>query len=95
LALYRSAQETLTNIQKHAQASECWLSLHIETNMIKLRVTDNGIGLPDDGETNGFGLLGLRERAALVGGKVVMTPREGGGTQILIQLPWEGDHTGG
>ncbi len=84
LALYRSVQETLTNIQKHAQASECWLSLHIETNMIKLRVTDNGIGLPDDGETNGFGLLGLRERAALVGGKVVMTPREGGGTQILI-----------
>jgi signal transduction histidine kinase len=86
LALYRTAQEALTNIQKHAQAQQVWLQLANQDNFITLRVSDNGVGLPEQTES-GFGLKGMRERAAQLGGKLVMEPRQGGGAQISIWLP--------
>ena len=95
LALYRSAQEALTNIQKHAQASEAWLTLTLRDKLIELAIVDDGIGLSTNPDNGGFGLLGLRERAARVGGELVLTPREGGGAQVLVQLPWDGETAGG
>ncbi len=86
LALYRTAQESLTNVQKHAQAEQVWLQLERQAQFITLRVSDNGIGLPDQPDS-GFGLRGMRERASQLGGKLVMEPRNGGGAQISLWLP--------
>jgi signal transduction histidine kinase len=90
LALYRSAQEALTNIQKHARATEAWLSLALKDDMVELAIMDDGIGLLGTPTDGGFGLVGLRERAARVGGELLLTSREGGGTRITINLPREG-----
>jgi signal transduction histidine kinase len=88
LALYRGAQEGLTNIQKHAQASQAWLSLEQQNGQLSLVVSDDGMGL-EDGATgqDGFGLRGLQERAAQLGGQVYLEPRTGGGTQLSMMVP--------
>ncbi len=88
LALYRTAQEALTNIQKHAQAQEAWLSMHREDGAIDLQIEDNGVGRADPSE--GFGLRGLRERASQLGGELRLSPRPQGGTSLLMRLPLEG-----
>jgi signal transduction histidine kinase len=86
-ALYRAAQEALTNIQRHARASEAWLQLTVQNGAIKLLVSDNGVGLRSEPDKTGFGLLGLQERAALQGGEFHVDARAGGGTQITFQIP--------
>jgi signal transduction histidine kinase len=87
LALYRAAQEALTNAQRHARARDVWLQLTQHDAMIALMVGDNGIGLQIDGGSSGFGLRGLRERAAQLGGEFFLEPRPGGGTQLHFRLP--------
>ena len=90
LALYRTAQEGLTNIQRHAAAHQVWLRLECAPDRIALQVIDDGCGLPagaglPDGA--GFGLRGLRERAAQLDGAITLADRPGGGTILAIQLP--------
>ena len=63
LALYRAAQEALTNIQKHAGAGQVWLVLASSAEAITLLVSDDGKGVTEYTEETGFGLRGLRERA--------------------------------
>lgn len=93
-ALYRAAQEGLTNVQRHAQAKEVWLDLHRQNGMITLTVADDGIGVADEQDVDaGFGLHGLRERAMQLGGDLSLEPRPGGGTQLVFQIPVE--HTDG
>jgi signal transduction histidine kinase len=87
LALYRAAQEALTNVQHHAQARDVWLQLTQHDGMIALLVGDNGIGLQMGDGWSGFGLRGLRERAAQLGGEFFLEPRPGGGTQLHFRLP--------
>ena len=98
LALYRSAQAGLTNVQRHAQATEARLRLSCTADEICLELSDNGAGLPErdhnDGELNeptrsyaGFGLLGLQERAAALGGTVRLENAPGGGAVLTVCLP--------
>jgi signal transduction histidine kinase len=87
LALYRAAQEGLTNIQRHARASQAWLQLYAKDQQIVLLVSDNGLGLDPHVSSTSFGLAGLRERASLLGGKLMIDPRPGGGTQLTFYLP--------
>lgn len=87
LALFRSAQEALTNVQKHAHASDAWLQVTRQDGRITLTVTDNGVGIPGPVGESGFGLRGLRERAIRLQGELVVEPRAGGGTQVSISLP--------
>ncbi len=87
LALYRSAQEALTNVQRHAKAHNVWLQLTFQGNAVNLLVSDDGIGLPEGAEQAGFGLRGMRERMGLVGGKLLLEPRHGGGTQLRVEVP--------
>jgi signal transduction histidine kinase len=69
LALYRAAQEGLTNVRKHSQATRASLTLdYSHARMVRLEVRDNGVGHSQ--ATEGFGLLGVRERAHLLAGKV-------------------------
>lgn len=85
--LYRAAQEALTNIQRHARASEAWLQLSTQNGMVEILISDNGLGYSEAQAAPGFGLLGLKERAALQGGVFHIDARAGGGTQITFSIP--------
>ena len=87
LALYRAAQEALTNVQRHAKASEASLTMDLSADALTLRVRDNGIGLTDEADRQGLGLRGMRERIIQLGGSVELRSASGDGTTVLIQLP--------
>jgi signal transduction histidine kinase len=87
LALFRAAQEALTNIQRHARASQAWLVLTVSEDAITLLVSDDGQGMSVRGESPGYGLRGLRERMAQLDGELHVEPRPGGGTQLSARLP--------
>jgi signal transduction histidine kinase len=87
LALYRAAQEALTNIQRHAGASQVWLVLTVSDDAITLLVSDDGQGMSIRAESAGFGLRGLRERVTQTEGELHVEPRPGGGTQLSVRLP--------
>jgi two-component system sensor histidine kinase UhpB len=89
LAIYRIAQEALTNVMRHSQATEVDLSLVRENGDLVLRVQDNGRGLPAQ-VTEGGGLVGMRERAMLIGGKLTLDSRRGGGAEVTLRLPANG-----
>lgn len=85
-ALYRAAQESLTNVQKHAAAKNVWLAVSAENGSVTLTASDDGRGLPAE-LNGGFGLRGLRERAAQLGGDLKLEARPGGGAQLRLTLP--------
>lgn len=88
LALYRAAQEALTNIQRHAMARNAWLQLNADDQKITLMMEDDGKGMDEHGENRaGSGLLGLRERAAQLGGEIQLAERPGGGLQLIFTVP--------
>ncbi len=91
MALFRAVQEGLTNVQRHAQASTVRIVLGRNDESLELRVTDNGMGPPDvtdgPGEDGGFGLLGLRERVALLGGTIALARSSLGGAELSVLVP--------
>lgn len=87
LAIYRTAQEALTNAQKHAEAQQIWLQVARQDNILTLRVSDNGRGVKEREEGVGFGLKGIQERAAQLGGELRLEERKGGGAQVCLSLP--------
>jgi signal transduction histidine kinase len=87
LALYRAAQETLTNVQRHAKAQQIWVELKTQENCVALVVSDDGVGFPAETREATFGLHGLRERAAHMDGELRLETREGGGAQVKFILP--------
>jgi two-component system, NarL family, sensor histidine kinase UhpB len=88
LVIYRVAQESLTNVARHAQATEVLLSLERGTDSMVLRVIDDGLGFdPRHGE--GGGLRGIRERALIVGGAAAINPGPGGGVEVRLEVPAE------
>jgi len=86
VTLYRAAQEALTNVQRHAEARQVWLTLNLGEGAVTLEVRDDGRGLPPDAEQRGFGLRGLRERANQLGGELRLESGPGGGTQLSLRL---------
>jgi signal transduction histidine kinase len=90
-SLFRSAQEGLTNVRKHAGATSARVTLtYGDDGTVRLAVRDDGRGLPVPrrGEDPGaFGLLGLRERAARAGGQLSVASVPGGGTELLVEVP--------
>ncbi len=92
-ALYRGAQEGLTNIQKHANARDAWVELARHNGDVRLLVRDNGVGLAGDISTaTGFGLHGLRERAAQLGGQASVQPAPAGGVDLTLILPLDAEN---
>ena len=90
VAIYRAAQEALTNVRKHAQADKVLLRLRYEDEALELLVLDNGRGstIRDAVEQGGgFGLVGLRERIELLGGHVEYGPSEQGGYRVILHVP--------
>jgi two-component system sensor histidine kinase UhpB len=86
LALYRVAQESLTNVARHADASEVVLSLERSDGHVTLRVQDDGRGVDGDA-VEGGGLRGIREHALIVGGTLTIGSGPGGGLEIALEAP--------
>jgi signal transduction histidine kinase len=87
-ALYRAAQEGLTNVRKHANASAVEIKLTYEPEWVTLTIADNGTGQRGE-ESEGFGLLGLRERVTLLGGSLEAGNRPEGGFRLHAIVPRE------
>jgi PAS domain S-box-containing protein len=88
-AAYRIAQEALTNVARHANATRSNVALRRNHDALVLTVSDDGCGfvLPALDETQLLGLVGMRERAALVGGKLQVESQPGRGTRVVFTVP--------
>jgi signal transduction histidine kinase len=86
-AIYRIAQEALTNAAKHGQATRAVVELAEEDGSLQLTIRDNGRGFDPTAETDGFGLLGMRERVELLDGALHVESAPGKGTLISVSLP--------
>lgn len=87
-ALYRIAQEALTNVARHASAGRVGVSLHADDSVVALQVEDDGCGVPAGSPGPlALGILGMKERASLFGGDVTVARGERGGTVVRAALP--------
>jgi signal transduction histidine kinase len=83
----------MSNIGKHAQAQQVAISLQVESKQVRLEISDNGIGfglnqtLTDQSARPAWGLLGMQERASLLGGQLSIQSEPGQGTQLCVTLP--------
>jgi signal transduction histidine kinase len=87
LAIYRIVQESLTNVLRHAHATTAQVRLDESEGFYTVTVRDNGTAHAPSGETEGRGLLGMRERAELLGGTLESGPAPGGGFQVVARIP--------
>ncbi|ANC31210.1 sensor histidine kinase [Isoptericola dokdonensis] len=86
VVLLRAAQEALSNVRRHAGASAVTVRLRRADGAVELEVSDDGRGLPPQ-LSEGFGLTGMRERAAAAGGELEVGPGTAGGTRVRLRLP--------
>ncbi|MCJ7724026.1 MAG: GAF domain-containing sensor histidine kinase, partial [Anaerolineales bacterium] len=86
-ALFRISQETLTNISRHAEASQVSLSLDMVDGSPHLTIQDDGIGFDPSLADTGWGLRIMRERAEAVGGKLVVESSPGKGSKVVVDVP--------
>jgi signal transduction histidine kinase len=101
--IYRVVQEALTNVSRHAKATQATISIVEENDSVTAAVTDNGEGLPKGGASRqrtpeqelkgGFGVSGMRERAELVGGEIELVSAPGGGATMRLTVPLAGRPT--
>lgn len=88
LAIYRVAQEALTNVLRHAMATNCRVELDADGGAIELRVTDDGVGMRSLGSSSEtIGIEGMRERALLANGTLDIESRPDQGTQVKLRVP--------
>jgi len=92
LVAYRTAQEALTNVSKHAQATRVHIELSVDSGVLTLELSDNGVGIAAGAlaKARSFGIRGLHERAATVGGWVDLSSNSKG-TSLILSVPLEAD----
>ena len=83
---YRVAQEALTNVVKHAEATTVSVRVMLDSEQLRLTVADDGRGVAEAHEV-GYGIAGMRERAALASGAIEITRASQGGTRVTLELP--------
>ncbi len=86
-AVYRLVQEALNNVSKHSMARRAELAVHASRGSIEIEVVDNGVGFEPNLVREGFGLVGMRERAALLGGTLDVVSNRGSGTRVRAEIP--------
>jgi signal transduction histidine kinase len=92
LSVYRIVQEALTNVLKHARPTEVTVTLSFRgADGLEVEVVDDGTPAGDGAHAAGHGLVGMRERVALLGGQLETGPRPGGGFRVAARLPVGGD----
>jgi signal transduction histidine kinase len=87
VAVYRIAQEALTNVARHARARTCVVRLVVDEE-VALEIVDDGVGIPEE-RSAGVGLSSMHERASELGGSCVVQSVPKGGTRVLVHLPLE------
>jgi two-component system sensor histidine kinase UhpB len=87
LVVYRIAQESLTNVLRHSEASSVLVALSTVDGGLRLVVRDDGRGLPAGVGAGGAGITGMRERALLIGGRLTVTALQSGGTEVRLDVP--------
>ena len=97
IVFYRVAQEALTNVARHAQASQVEVSIEKLEGAVGMKITDNGKGFPAERvfqarKNQRLGLLGMRERLEMVGGNFTIQSVPGKGTTITVQVPFGNTH---
>jgi len=93
LSAYRIVQEALTNTIKHAGASKAEVHLRYRPATVEVEIIDDGRGAPPSpAATGGHGLIGMRERATLHGGRLSVGPRPEGGFGVLATFPVDGEN---
>jgi two-component system sensor histidine kinase UhpB len=90
LAIYRTAQESLTNVARHAEATAVTISLRSENGAVVLSVRDDGRGVAEEALHGAGGVGGLRERAMLIGGRLDVARGRLGGTEVRLEVPRDG-----
>lgn len=97
VSVFRIVQEAITNIASHSRAESAYISLEFKNGRITVQVEDDGIGfnllevLSSTHEKESMGLLGMKERAELLGGTLNIDTQPGRGTRILIKIPCDGE----
>jgi signal transduction histidine kinase len=91
LSVYRIVQEALTNTLKHSDPANVTVTLAFRDARLELEVVDDGTPTTVRAPTSGQGIIGMRERVALLGGELETGPRKGGGFRVAAQLPVGGD----
>jgi signal transduction histidine kinase len=91
LSVYRIVQEALTNVLRHARASRVVVTLAFRDSALELEVLDDGVAPRPEAVAGGHGLVGMRERVALLGGELETGRRESGGFRVAARLPVGGD----
>ncbi|MFT4171168.1 MAG: PAS domain-containing sensor histidine kinase [Rhodocyclaceae bacterium] len=87
IALYRIAQEVLTNVARHAQAHTLSLSVRADGRAVELQFHDDGLGMRVPAQPTSFGLLGMHERARALGWQLRLDSAPGAGTTVRVRLP--------
>lgn len=89
--LYRIAQEALTNVAKHSSATRVYVNLITDYDILYFSIEDNGKGFDKSQEEDmlGLGLIGMKERAAILGGKLIIESSPGQKTTIKVEVPYE------
>jgi signal transduction histidine kinase len=88
--VYRVVQEALNNLAKHSKSQRAWVRLELAPDHLRLEVEDHGVGLPEEKRTGirrGIGMVAMRERAALLRGKIEFLRPAGGGTLVRLDVP--------
>ncbi len=96
IAVFRIAQEAISNIARHAQARTVTLALRRDAAALSVAIEDDGVGVPADWRARGdghrpVGLLGMHERAALLSGMLTIEPRAPHGTRVALKVPLTGE----
>jgi len=88
-ALFRILQESLSNIQQHAKASQARVELAHYGGMLSMTISDNGVGLPEASrnKVGSFGLVGIEERISILGGACTISGTPDGGTTVMVSVP--------
>jgi signal transduction histidine kinase len=84
--LLRIAQESITNVLKHAQAERVEISLAFRPDLVSLSISDDGVGFDLDAHHEGFGLLGMRERAERIGARLIVSSTPGCGSRVETRV---------
>lgn len=87
VTLFRIIQESLNNVARHAQASNVLIQLVLRDDAVVLKIEDNGIGFDTSRKERSFGLLGIKERALMIGGSAAIESTPGSGTRVLVSIP--------
>jgi signal transduction histidine kinase len=90
VAAYYVVSEALANVAKHACASVAQVAVEVRDGILRVAVHDDGLGGAD--QALGSGLLGLKDRAEAIGGKISLESPPGAGTSLLVELPVDGNH---